>query len=94
MYYELAAGALLQTLFECGPARSENGVNLVKDEPKNIYNCLINVVPNINLDCTIFRPTLVLKMALCTKTTMPILYRYKWNRSFILSFKWSLIASY
>lgn len=35
MYYELAAGALLQTPFECCPARSENGVNLVKDEPKN-----------------------------------------------------------
>ena len=61
MCYDLAAGPLLHTSLECSPARSGNGLNQVKDEPKNIYNFLINVVPNVSLDCTIFRPTWVHK---------------------------------
>ena len=61
MCYELAAGTLLHTSLECGPARSENCLNLVKDEPKNIYDCLISVVPNVSLDCTVFRQTWVRK---------------------------------
>ena len=56
MCYELAEGTLLH-IPECGPTRSGNRLNLVKDEPKNIYNCSICVVPNFSLDCTIFRPT-------------------------------------
>ena len=55
--YELGAGALLHIPLEWCPARNGSCLNRVKDEPKNIYNCLIGVVPNVSLDCTIFRPT-------------------------------------
>ena len=61
MCYELTRGALLHTPLECGPTRSGKGLNRVKDEPKNIYDCLINVIPNIRFDYTIFRPTWVCK---------------------------------
>ena len=57
MCYELSAGALLHIPLECGPAKSGNCLDWVKDEPKNIYNCLISIVPNVSLDCTICRPT-------------------------------------
>ena len=45
MRYELAAGTLLHTPLECSPARSGNGLNRVKDEPKiftNVYLQLLN----------------------------------------------------
>ena len=88
MCYELAAGALLHIPLECGPARSGNCLNQVKYEPKTIHNCLISVVPNVSLDCTIFRPTWVHKNGIIYQNNNAYLMTgTRWIRSYILSFK-------
>ena len=52
MCYELASGSIVHAPFECGPARCGTGLTIVKNEPKNIQDHLISVLPQ----CTIFRP--------------------------------------
>lgn len=54
--YELASECFIKVPFECGPAKSETGVTLVKDETKSIQDSMISVIPQLSLDSNIFRP--------------------------------------
>lgn len=56
MCYQLAPGSLLHRPLECGPARHGSGLTIVSDETEDIQDCLINVVPQLSLEATIFRP--------------------------------------
>ena len=59
MCYELASGSLIRAPFECGPAKSGNGITLIKNEAKSLQDTLISILPQLSLEGNIFRPTWV-----------------------------------
>ena len=58
--YELASGRLIHAPLECGPS-SSTGVSYVKDKTKDIQDRLFQILPQLNLEASIFHPRWVRK---------------------------------
>lgn len=59
--YELASNKLLHNSVECGPAREGDGLSVFKDEPQDIKEGLIAIIPELNSESVLFRPVWVKK---------------------------------
>ena len=78
MCYELSSGELLKSSLECGPPRNGGGVNYIKDETKNMQDRLVEIIPQISLECLIFRPSWVRQNG----TQYQNNNRFRWTRSY------------
>ena len=56
MCYELAGQGLLHNLLGCGPAKSGIRISQIKNEIDDIQRSLIDIIPSLTLEATIFRP--------------------------------------
>ena len=56
MCYELCSEKLVNVSFECGPAATGTGLTTVATEPKDIAENLIQLMPYISLDASVFHP--------------------------------------
>ena len=65
----MASSTLLHTSLEFGPG---NGPTSLKDEPVNVQQELLRIIPNISLESTLFVPIGSTRMEFYTKVIMLI----------------------
>ena len=53
--YALASGRLVSSPLECGPSGT-SGLTHVREETQDIQDKLFHIVPQLNMDASIFRP--------------------------------------
>ena len=56
MCYQMASGKLINSPLECEPAQRGTGISLVRNELKNIQENLRHLIPELSLDCQVFKP--------------------------------------